>query len=119
MAIRSALWNRLSSSAGLICLAMTLLLWPAGVRSVRADDESKEAVSEDLALPPSRVATSEKSAVVLPVTKVGDAQEMLRPDGAGSQDQDGVVVLNTRGFNYGPSPANLAPVAVGHESKTP
>ena len=98
---------------------MTLLLLPAGVRSVWADDESKGPAGEDPALLPSKSLTVETPAVVLPGSKVGDAAETLRADGAGSQNQDGIVVLNTRGFNYGPPAANPDPAAVGREAKTP
>jgi hypothetical protein len=117
----AVLWNRLSSGAGLICLAMSLLLLPVGVRSVRADDDAKGPVSADSVSRPSEATTSEKPAVARPVTAVGDAPTHLRPGGAGGEDQAEVVVLNTRGFNYGPPRVNPdpVPVAVDLEAKAP
>jgi len=119
VANRAVLWNRLSSSAGLICLAMSLLLLPVGVHSVRADDDSKGPVSADSVPRPSEATTSEKPAVAPPVTAVGDAQADLRPGGEWGEDQAEVVVLNTRGFNYGPPLVNPDPVAVDPEAKAP
>ena len=119
MANRAVLWNRLSSSAGLICLAMSLLLLPVGVRSVRADDDSKGPVSVDSVPRPSEATTAEKPVVAQPVTAAADAQANLRPGGAGGEDQAEIVVLNTRGFNYGPPLVNTDPVAADPEAKTP
>jgi len=119
VANRAVLWNRLSSSAGLICLAMSLLLLPVGVHSVRADDDWKGPVSADSVPRPSEATTSEKPAVAPPVTAVGDAQADLRPGGEWGEDQAEVVVLNTRGFNYGPPLVNPDPVAVDPEAKAP
>ena len=119
MTNQSKLWNRLLSSAGLICLAGTLFLLPAGVRIVRADDASTGPVCEDPALSPSPSVASEKPVVALPVTKVGEAPETLQPGAAGSEVEAEVVVLNTRGFNYGPPPANPDPAALGQETRTP
>jgi hypothetical protein len=119
VANRSVLWNRLSSSTGLICLALSLLLLPVGVRSVRADDDAKGLVSADSIPRPSETTTSEKPAVARPVTAVGEAQANLRPGGAGGEDQAEVVVLNTRGFNYGPPLVNPDPAAGDPEANTP
>ena len=119
MANCAVLWNRLSSLAGLICLAMSLLFLPVGVRTVRADDDSKESVSADSVSQPSEAATSEKPGVARPVAAVADAQANLRPGDAGGEDPAEVVVLNTRGFNYGPPLVNPDPVAADPEAKAP
>jgi hypothetical protein len=118
MTTRPVFWNRLLSSAGLICLAMTLLLLPAGVRSVRADDEAEGHVSTAPKHPAREPATSQKR-VVAPVTRIDDAEEALRRGSAGTEGQPGVIVLNTRGYNYGPPQARPGPATDGRESTTP
>lgn len=119
MTIQPVLRNRLLSSAGLICLAMTLFLLPGGVRVVRADDASAGPVCEDPALSPGPSAASEKPVIALPLAKAGEAPETRQPGAAGSEGPAGVVVLNTRGFNYGPPPSDPGPAALGQEARTP
>ena len=125
MRIRSSLWNRVSTGAGLLALAMTLMLMPAGVRIVRAEDADGSLMSVDPALvanatkgesDPDVVEKSSPAAPILPLAKDPDAVE--RPGIAGREIQPGIVVLNTRGYNYGPPPAPLDPAAIGVESKT-
>jgi hypothetical protein len=38
---------------------------------------------------------------------------------SGIEIAPGVIVLNTRGFNYGPPPTPLAPEAIQQESASP
>ena len=118
MTTRPVLWNRLSNAAGLICLAMTLLLLPAGVRIVRADDEAEGRASVTPTPPASEDATPQKP-VVAPVIEIDEAKEALRRGSAGTEGEPGVIVLNTRGFNYGPPPARPGPATDDRESTTP
>jgi hypothetical protein len=117
--IRSVLFSRILSSAGLVCLAMSLLLMPAGVRVVRAHDEAKAPLSAD----PSPQPVEPASSVGPPTAAVVDvdtADDVPRRGRAGTTEvQTGVVVLNTRGYNYGPPPAKPEPAANGQETKTP
>lgn len=121
MTTRLALWNRLWNVAGLICLATTLILLPAGVRIVRADDEAAGPASATPTLPPpsaSEQGTPQKP-VVAPVVEIDEAKETLRRGSAGAEGESGVIVLNTRGFNYGPPPARQAPATEDREPTTP
>jgi hypothetical protein len=108
----------LSNAAGLICLAMTLLLLPAGVRIVRADDEAEGRASVTPTPTASEDATPQKP-VVAPVIEIDEAKEALRRGSAGTEGEPGVIVLNTRGFNYGPPPARPGPATDDRESTTP
>ena len=121
MTTRPTLWNRLSNAVGLICLAMTLLLLPAGVRIVRADDEAEEraSVTPPLPTPPASELATPQKPVVAPVVEIDEAKEALRIDSAGTEGEPGVIVLNTRGYNYGPPPARPAPATDDRESTTP
>ena len=55
---------------------------------------------------------------VAPVVEPAATDEALRPGSAGTEVEPGVIVLNTRGYNYGPSPSELDPAALGQESNT-
>lgn len=121
MTTRPALWNRFWNAVGLICLAMTLLLLPAGVRIVRADDEAagRASVTPALPTPPVSDQATPQQSVVAPVVEINEAKEALRRGGAGTEGEPGVIVLNTRGFNYGPPPARPAPATDDRDSATP
>jgi hypothetical protein len=97
---------------------MTLLLLPAGVRSVRADDEAAGRASVTPTPPASEHVTPQKP-VVAPVTEIDEAKEALRRGGAGTEGESGIIVLNTRGFNYVPPPARPGPATDVRESTTP
>ncbi len=121
MTTRPTLWNRLSNAVGLICLAMTLLLLPAGVRVVRADDEAeaRASVTPPLPTPPASELATPQKPVVAQVVEIDEAKEALRRDSVGTAGEPGVIVLNTRGYNYGPPTARPAPVTDDRESTTP
>ena len=93
MAIGSAIWNRVVIAAGLFCVAMTLLLLPLGLQSVRAENGAEALMIE-----------------------VADAAPS--PGMAGLEIQPGLIRLNTRGYNYGPMPAELDPAAIA-EARDP
>ncbi len=117
MTIRPVLWTRVLNSAGLVCLATSLLLLPAGVRSIRAADEAERPIRVD----PTPVAS--ESAIsgnppAAPLKRAGEADQIPRPGSADRKAQAGVIVLNTRGYNYGPTtPGEQNPAAAGLESK--
>ncbi len=125
MRIPSSTVNRMTTAVGCVCLAIALLLLPAGVRIVRADQgEAVMSVDPELVAEAARVAKERReerpahaAPVVAPIlpADVGEAVAE-RPGIAGREIRPGVIVLNTRGYNYGPPPAQLDPAALGHES---
>lgn len=48
--------------------------------------------------------------------RAADVGSARRPGVSGIETSPGVVVLNTRGYNYGPPPTPLEPEALQHES---
>jgi hypothetical protein len=110
-------WNRLLTFAGLFCLTATLLLLSAGVRTVRAEDGAQ--VSKSVNPTP----TSSESDIVepppiAPMNPAGKVDEADRPGRPRSEVRPEFVPLNTRGYNYGPPPAAVAPEPVLDEPST-
>jgi hypothetical protein len=60
--------------------------------------------------------TTPAAPVAFPTVQVDDVENASRPGVSGIEVQPGVVVLNTRGFNYGAPPSPLAPEALKQES---
>jgi hypothetical protein len=117
--IRSVLFSRILSSAGLVCLAMSLLLMPAGVRIVRAHDEVKEPISADPSPQTGRAHEFGGGPPTAAVVGADAAEQAPRRGSVGTTEgQTGVVVLNTRGYNYGPPSAKPEPASIGQEPKT-
>jgi hypothetical protein len=54
--------------------------------------------------------------VAFPTIPADDVENARRPGVSGIEVQPGIVVLNTRGFNYGAPPSPLAPEALKQES---
>lgn len=54
--------------------------------------------------------------VAFPTVRAEDVDNASRPGVSGIEVQPGIVVLNTRGFNYGAPPSPLAPEALKQES---
>jgi hypothetical protein len=96
------------------CLGASLLLLPAGVRSVRADEGAEQLMSVDPTLVAGEPVISGDPPVA-PAHEPGTAAEAHRPADSGTD----VIVLNTRGYNYGPSPTEIDPAALAVESQTP
>ncbi len=116
--VRSTFWKRSWSLVGLACLAMTVLLLPAGVRIVRAEDE----VPARISVAPGPAITESnplQGPTVLPIIRAGDGIEALRPGVAGIEVAPGVILLNTTGYNYPALSAELDPAALEFESETP
>jgi hypothetical protein len=120
MATEATLWNRIVTGLGLVCLAMTLLLLSPGVRAVHADgnleanrsvDPVAEAAAHKAAL------EAEKIASDLAAKNLEAIEEIVRTPGpADIEVEPGIVVLNTRGYNYGPPLDALDPAALGVEA---
>ena len=118
MTIRPAFWNRLLTFAGLFCLTATLLLLPAGVRTVRAEDGAQGSKSVN-PTPPSSESDVVEPPPTANVNPPGKVDEAGRPGRPHSEDRPGFISLNTRGYNYGPPPVEVAPAPVPDEPSTP
>ena len=108
MEIRSAFWNRLPTFAGLLCLMTSLLLMPAGVHVVRAEDQPQASKNEDPMPSPSESEILQPPRAALPIP-VGDVDEARQPGHPDNEIQPEFIQLNTRGYNYGPRPVESAP----------
>lgn len=122
MRIESKPWRRLGEIVGTACVVATLALLSPGVRIVRAEDEALMSVDPGLVAAAEGPAPSPSPAVApsapaaYPIVPASDVANASRPGVPGIETQPGVVVLNTRGFNYGPPPTPLAPEALRQES---
>ena len=103
---------------GFSCLTATLLLMPMGVRIVRAEDGVPVRMSVEPE-PTSIEPILSASPTVLPVIKLGDGPDALRPGIAGIEIEPGIILLNTNGYNYPSAAAGLDPAALEFESETP
>jgi hypothetical protein len=110
---KQLLLERLGRLTGAFVVLAALALLSPGVRIARAG----EAVAP-VAAPATPSATAPAAATpVLPTVKVDDVENAKRPGVPAIEVQPGVVVLNTRGFNYGPPPTPLAPEALDQEKQ--
>ncbi len=131
MRIEASPWRRLGEILGTACVVATLALLSPGVRIVRAEDETLMSVDPDLAAAAERAARPEglvppppaspdavpsAAPSANPIVPASDVANASRPGVSGIEIQPGVVVLNTRGFNYGPPPTPLAPEALRQEA---
>ncbi len=125
---QSAFGQRVGSIAGTLCVAASFLLLSPGVRIARAEDRpvspnaapaaspSPAPASEPGAAPAASPASAPGDASkVSPFVKAEDVEQARRPGVSGIEISPGVVVLNTRGYNYGPPPTPLAPEALEQE----
>jgi hypothetical protein len=116
--IGPAFWNRLLTFAGLFCLTASLLLLPAGVRTVRAEDgaQGSKSVNPTPSSSESDIVEPPPIAPENPATKIDEAD---RPGRTRGEVRPEFVPLNTRGYNYGPPPVEVAPAPVPDEPSTP
>lgn len=126
-------WRRLGEVFGLACLMATISLLSPGVDVVRADDAALMSVDPALVAAAERAARPEAGAdpaqakpgeapaapaapATNPFVSVEDTDKASRAGVSGIEIQPGVVVLNTRGYNYGPPPTPLTPEALAQEA---
>ena len=136
MSSRTEAWARLGSIAGWTAVLAALALFSPGVSTVRAGDDPL--MSSDpglLAAPaqknsgvapakaatdpgpaPANTAEAPQTPPSQPFVRVDDVENARRPGVSGIEIQPGVVVLNTRGYNYGPPPTPLPPEALEQET---
>ena len=108
--------GRWTTIAGLLCLLGTLLLSSTGVRTVRAEAGEEALMSIDPKLEASLEASPPVQPAPPPLAKAPSAQAELRPGEPAAETQPGVIVLNTRGYNYGPPAGPIDPAALDHEA---
>lgn len=116
MSLRTTLSNRIISLGGVVCLGMSFALLPAGVNVVRAEGGAEKLISVD----PLLVATEPIVMTALPDEAApGSAKgaDEIRPGVSAQETPSGVTVLNTRGYNYGPPPAEIDPAAMQREGR--
>ena len=135
MGDRTGTWKRLGNVAGWTVVLAALALFSPGVRTVQAGDGPLMSVDPGLAaaqaqknaevvpaqvvadpapIPASTAAASQKPPSQ-PFVRAEDVENARRPGVSGIETQPGVIVLNTRGYNYGPPPTPLAPEALDEE----
>jgi hypothetical protein len=97
--------QRWKTGLGLFCLVLTFLLWSPGVRTVRAGDVAPQTS-------PGSAEQEPAAAVVEPARSDGQIEMAPRVSDPRAEAVGGVVVLNTRGYNYGPDRPTVRPRAV-------
>lgn len=118
MTRQQTLWNRLVTSTGFLCLGASFLLMSAGVETVRAEAGDETNMSIDPSLEAALEEAEEAPKKVAPIVDVNDMEALARPGIGGVETRPGVIVLNTRGYNYGPPPGSLDPAALTVEAET-
>ncbi|MEZ4334675.1 MAG: hypothetical protein R3F35_23200 [Myxococcota bacterium] len=129
---RSRFRRRLLHGLGLLCVVGTFALLSPGVRIVRAADE-RESRADEVAtavhpqagpmsrmsepVPPPVPEAPPAASPASPFVRAEDVENARRPGVSGIETSPGVVVLNTRGYNYGPPPTPLEPEALRQESE--
>lgn len=104
------------STLGLLCVLAMFMLSSLGVRIVRADEQEAS-----MSVDPALVEGPPPAAPVVEPAPRPLSREPSAIDRAGVPSIEvspGIVVLNTRGYNYGPPPAEVAPATAPPESKT-
>ena len=98
---------------GLGCLVLTFVLLSGGVRVAQAENSEETLRSVDPAL------VAGLSAPTPPPTgiKIEPGAEIL-PGTPAIEVQPGLIVLNTRGYNYGPPPGEIDIQAMRLEDRT-
>ena len=136
MSSRTGVWARFGSIAGWTAVLAALALFSPGVSTVRAGDDPlmssdpgllaaqaqktsgvtpAQAAADPVPAPANTADASEKPPSQ-PFVRVDDVENARRPGVSGIEIQPGVVVLNTRGYNYGPPPTPLPPEALEQET---
>ena len=104
------------STLGVVCVVAMFMLSPLGVRIVRADEqEASMRVHSALVEGPPPAAP-----VVGPPPRplAREPAALDRAGGPSIEVSPGIVVLNTRGYNYGPPPAEVDSEAAQREAQT-
>ncbi|MFO0689340.1 MAG: hypothetical protein U0900_11590 [Myxococcota bacterium] len=114
--LRSAFGQRVVSLAGTVCVVASFALLSPGVRIARAGEGTPPPAAEAVADPAVGPAAEPDAAPkASPFVKAEDTEAARRPGVSGIEVSPGVIVLNTRGYNYGPPPTPIAPEAMRQE----
>jgi hypothetical protein len=99
--------QRVKTCLGLGALVACFLLWSPGVSTVRAGDDSSPPQPQvtPKAAPPVPLA-------VVPARRNGQIEMAPRAPDPRAEATGDVIVLNTRGYNYGPDRPTVRPEAV-------
>lgn len=109
-------FERLADRLGLACLIATVLLL-SGVRIAPAEPPAEALMSVDPALT-SPAAPAPSVGPAAPAPPAVAPEDWDRPGVPGVEIAPGIVVLNTRGFNYGPPLGEIDPAALRVETET-
>ena len=115
----AAFGQRILSVAGTLWVVASCALLSAGVRIARAED--RPVAPSPMAAPspaPAAAPTPDPAPKASPFVRADDVEQARRPGVSGIETAPGVIVLNTRGYNYGPPPTPLAPEALEHEKSS-
>jgi hypothetical protein len=118
MSRQQMLWHRFATSTGLICLAASFILMSAGVQAVSAEAGDETNMSMDPTLEAALERAVKAPPKVAPIVSIDDKEALARPGIGGVETQPGVIVFNTRGYNYGRRPGDLNPAALNLEGRT-
>ena len=99
MVERERILERVRNALGFSCLAAALLLTSPGVTIVRADESAK----------PSKLGA--ENSVIQPANQKAPTRPVPRAGDPAPQAEQGAIVLNTRGYNYGPDRPIADPTA--------
>lgn len=109
--------ERLGRLAGALAVVAAFALLSPGVRIARADEAAAPVAAPAASPAPGATSADPATPGRLPTVRVDDVENAKRPGVPAIEVQPGVVVLNTRGFNYGPPPTPLAPEALDQEKQ--
>ena len=99
--------QQLRTCLGFCCLVAIFLLWSPGVQTVRAGDDPSPASPS-----PESDPQKEKPLAVVPARSDADIEMAPRDPDPRAESVSEVIVLNTRGYNYGPDRPTSRPRAV-------
>lgn len=108
--------ERIGRIAGACTVVAAFALLSPGVRIARAGEPAAPSPAPSTVAPAAAPATA-AATPLLPTVRADDVENAKRPGVPAIEVQPGVVVLNTRGFNYGPPPTPLAPEALEQEKQ--
>jgi hypothetical protein len=114
MKAQNPLWNRMGITVGLLCLGSMLAILPLGVSAVRAGDGAETLMSVD----PLLASQQRENATAAAVIPGAGVEESIKRGPANRDVEPEVIVLNTRGYKYGPPPT-IDPAAQNRASQTP
>lgn len=131
MRMAASVVGRIFHGAGMLCVVAAFALLSPGVKVVRAGGTEPATRAEPTraapppppgaapAAPAPRPASSPAAgaAPASPFVQAADVENARRPGVSGIETAPGVVVLNTRGYNYGPPPTPIEPEALQQESR--